>query len=205
MSEHQNKLAPLYESAKESRDGALMKARELERKVTEAQKRFEEAQQNKQDEIDELSKNIAQQKQEINQLKEKIENAKAEMAKYVEEGIQCEPIKSTIFPSFEIDKSLLDLPKTLIPNNNEQNVQLQSQPQTQYQPQPQAQYQSQAQPQTQAYQNFQNIQFPSFAIPQQQGIGENSHYKSCLDQINFLLQQAQSLSIDQDFTDKNKK
>ena len=187
ISEKQNNLAPLYEAAKEKRDEALLKQRELERKVNEAQKRFEETRQNKQEQIDELSKHVAEQKTEIAQLKDQIEKAKAEMSKFVDEGIQSEPPKSSIFPSLAIDKDLFDLPKQIVPNYSD----------------------SQAQTQSQAIPIMQQIQMPQISIPQQPlsstGMDDNTHYKSCLDQINFLLQQAQNLSVDQDFENKNPK
>ena len=187
ISEKQNSLAPIYEESKEKRDDALTKQRELERRVNEAQKRFEETRQNKQEQIDELSKHVAEQKVEIAQLKDKIEQAKAEISKFVDEGIQSDPPKSAIFPSLNIEKDLFDLPNKIVSSYAD----------------------SQAQTQSQAIPIMQQIQMPQITIPQQPlsstGADDNSHYKSCLDQINFLLQQAQNLSVDQDFENKNQK
>ena len=170
ISEKQNELAPIYDVAKETRNGMLQKQREMERKVSEAQKKFEGTRQIKQDQIDNISKHIAEQKVEITQFKEQIDKAKAEIANFVDEGIQSEPPKSSIFPSLEIGAELIDLPKKLFQT-----------PQDTHQQMPQI-------PQMQSnYSLFGNDIF------------DNSHYKSCLDQIDVLMQQAQMLSVDQDF------
>ena len=179
ISQKQNELSPIYESAKETRNEMLEKQRQIERRVDEAQKKFEENRQSKQEHIDELSKHVAEQKLEITKLTEQIQKAKAEIAKFVDAGIQSDPPKSAIFPTFEIGKDLLDLPNRIFQDHNDN----------------QSQTQSNAIP---------KINSNSISFPQQQpnaitGIDENSHYKSCLDQINFLLQQAQNLSVDQDF------